>query len=122
MNSQGHAHRISKIVEYVPPSPEGVHENPNLPTFYLGRATPNPFSRETQVSYAVPRLTRVGLSVHDIAGRKVRTLVDGEVEPGHHRVSWDGRDQEGRRVISGIYYVKMTTPEFERTTAMTMLR
>jgi flagellar hook assembly protein FlgD len=90
--------------------------------FGLERAVPNPFSRETRVSCAVPRPARVQLAVYDVAGRQVRTLMDAEMQPGNHRVAWDGRDRRGRAVAGGIYYLRMLAPGFERTTRVTILR
>ncbi len=60
--------------------------------------------------------------MHDVSGRVVRTLVDDLVGPGVHKVVWDGRDDEARRVSGGIYYVTMTAPGFEKTGKITVVR
>ena len=76
------------------------------------RAEPNPFSRETRISFDVPRgfgpSNRVEVSVYDVLGRRMRTLVNSRLEPGEHEVFWDGRDSRGRRVSAGIYVCTLT--------------
>jgi hypothetical protein len=123
VNERGHASRITNVVEYDPnntPVPDPRSGTPRA--FGLEPAVPNPFSRETRVTCAVPRLARVQLAVYDVAGRQVRTLMDGEMQPGNHRVAWDGKDQGGRAVAGGIYYLKMMAPRFQRTRGVTILR
>ena len=123
VNDRGHASRITNVVEYDPASSPVPDQQSSTPrAFGLERGVPNPFSGETRVACVVPRLARVRLAVYDVAGREVRTLVDGEMQPGIHRVPWDGRDERGRSVTSGIYYLKMTAPGFQRTTGVTILR
>jgi hypothetical protein len=122
VNDQGHATRITNVVEYAP-DPAGLPgaTGPAPRAFGLERGVPNPFRGETRVTCAVPRLCRVRLAVYEVAGREVKTLVDGELQPGYYVVPWDGRDQRGRAVAGGIYYLKMTAPDFERTTRVTLL-
>jgi hypothetical protein len=123
VNERGHASRITNVVEYDPNSASVADQQSNMPrAFALESGVPNPFSRETRVTCAVPCLARVHLAVYDVTGREVRTLVDGEMQPGIHGVPWDGRDQRGRAVAGGIYYLKMTAPGFERTTGVAILR
>jgi hypothetical protein len=123
VNDRGHASRITNVVEYDPNNTAVPDLSSPAPrAFGLERGVPNPFSRETRVTCAVPRLARVRLAVYDVAGREVRTLLDGEMQPGNHIVPWDGRDQKGRAVAGGIYYLKMTAPGFQRTTGVTLLR
>jgi hypothetical protein len=123
VNERGHASRITNVVEYDPNNTAVPDLSSLAPrAFGLERGVPNPFSRETRVICAVPRLARVRLAVYDVAGREVRILLDGEMQPGNHVVPWDGRDQRGGAVASGIYYLKMTAPGFRRTTGVTLLR
>jgi hypothetical protein len=123
VNERGHASRITNVVEYDPNNTSVPDLSSTVPrAFDLERGIPNPFSRETRVICAVPRFARVHLAVYDVTGREVRTLVDGEMQPGIHRVPWDGRDQKGRAVAGGIYYLRMTAPGFQRTTGVTILR
>jgi subtilisin family serine protease len=80
------------------------------PTFALARLSPNPTSGGTQVGFAVPRESRVRLSIHDLQGRTVAVLMDGIVPAGHHRATWEGR-LGGSRAPAGLYFVCYDTPE-----------
>ncbi len=70
----------------------------------LLRSAPNPFVGATVVSFEAPLGGVVALRVHDVAGRLVRTLADGIIEPGRHEVSWDGRNDAGVPVGCGVYF------------------
>jgi hypothetical protein len=82
-----------------------VEGNPGAYT--LGQNTPNPFNAETTIRFDLPDGSEVRLIVYDLAGRKVRTLVQNYQEPGRHTVGWDGRDEEGRNVASGVYLYRL---------------
>ena len=70
----------------------------------LGRNAPNPFNPRTEIAFALPADAAVRLVVLDVAGRLVRTLVDGErMAAGPHRRAWDGRDTSGNGVAAGVY-------------------
>jgi flagellar hook assembly protein FlgD len=64
----------------------------------------------------------LSLKIYDVTGRKVRTLVEGNVEPGYHRIAWDGKDDGGRHVSSGIYHLRMVSAEFVSTRRITAIR
>jgi flagellar hook assembly protein FlgD len=85
-------------------------------------ATPNPFSRSTRVSYAVPQPGNVSLDIFDAAGRNVRTLVSGRSEPGRFSVSWDGRSQSGALVSEGVYLFKYSLNGRHITGKLTLTR
>jgi hypothetical protein len=68
---------------------------------------PNPCNPLTTVSYLVPRDGRIAVRVYDSGGRLVRTLVNSEQEAGPYRVPWDGRDDAGRQVSSGVYLIRV---------------
>jgi hypothetical protein len=88
------------------PEPAGGPRPPSR--FALSQNYPNPFNPATTIAFEIPGETgedrAVSLQVYDIRGRHVRSLVDCELEPGVHRVVWDGRDERGVRVSSGIYF------------------
>ena len=71
-------------------------------TYFLSPAVPNPASEGTDISFGIPERSYVELSVYDLRGRLVTTLVDEAVSPGSHTVSWDGH------VPSGVYFCRMT--------------
>jgi flagellar hook assembly protein FlgD len=70
----------------------------------LLRTVPNPFRTTVGVRYHLPAGSKVRLAVYDVAGRRVRTLVDNERGPGWQSESWDGEDERGNEVPSGIYF------------------
>ena len=79
------------------------------PSLRMTDPAPNPFSARTTISYEIPQdVDRVLLRVYDVAGRLVRTLVDGPQKGGPHEVVWDGRDGTGHPCASGIYFSTLT--------------
>lgn len=70
-------------------------------------ASPNPFNPRTTLRFDLPRAGAARLAVFDLAGRQVRTLVDGSLPPGPHAIAWDGRDDAGRPVGSGAYVARL---------------
>ncbi len=90
----------------------GVEEEQNdIPKqFSLSQNYPNPFNPTTIISYQLSVFSHVTLKVYDILGREVRTLVNERETAGQHVIQWDGTDQNGRHVASGVYYYRLTTP------------
>ena len=77
----------------------------------LAPMRPNPFRGVTTASFTVPERARVTVDVHDVGGRRVARLVDRMLEPGRHETTWDGRDADGRRTGSGVYFVRLAAGE-----------
>jgi len=73
----------------------------------LGQNYPNPFNPTTHIDYYLPETERVTLSVYDVRGKLVATLVDGVVGFGSHTVEWDGTDARGNRAGSGVYFYRL---------------
>lgn len=90
--------------------------------FALEQNAPNPFNPATTIRFAVPANGNVRLTVFDVNGRIVRTLVDGNVVAGNHEVVWDGMDMSGRQVASGVYIYRLTGANNEITKRMTLVR
>jgi len=79
-----------------------------LPRKYdLSQNYPNPFNPQTSIHYALPVASQVELVIYNIMGHQVRKLVSGRVSAGYHRVLWDGRDDQGRDVPSGVYFYRL---------------
>ncbi len=76
-------------------------------SYYLSANYPNPFNPETKISFHLPRTARVELSVYNLLGQRVNTLVEGVLSPGEHFVSWDGRDYQGNNQSSGVYFYRI---------------
>ena len=68
---------------------------------------PNPFNPETTIAFTLAQSQRITLAIYNVIGQRVRTLQDGFAESGSHRVRWDGRDDSGRSLTSGLYYVRL---------------
>jgi len=79
---------------------------------------PNPFNPNTIIRYSLPEKTHVRLKVFDTLGREVRVLFDGEQLRGEQQTSWNGRDNSGRLVASGVYFYRIETDAFRKTTKM----
>jgi hypothetical protein len=91
--------------------------------FALHQNAPNPFNPETTIRYDVPAPGgKVNLTVYDVSGRIVRTLVDAAQTAGQHSVRWNGRNERGARVASGVYFCRMTAPGFEGQRKLVLLR
>ncbi|MGQ0720591.1 MAG: FlgD immunoglobulin-like domain containing protein [Candidatus Eiseniibacteriota bacterium] len=83
---------------------------------------PNPFGEGFRASFSLPARDRVRLDVYDVAGRRVRRLIDGERGAGRHEAVWDGRDESGRLVANGIYLLRLDTGERTLTTRAVKIR
>ena len=75
-------------------------------SFGLGNS-PNPFNPETRLSFILPQSGRVQLDIYNLRGQLVRRLLDTDKQAGHHKLLWDGRDEAGRTVGSGIYFARV---------------
>jgi hypothetical protein len=87
----------------------------------LGMISPNPFTGATTISYSVPAASHVSVTIYNVEGRLVRTVLDGEVAAGVHSVTWDGADAAGRRLARGIYFCRMTAGDYSGTRKIVML-
>jgi len=90
--------------------------------FGLAQNYPNPFNPETTIEYQVPQTAPVRMMVYNILGQQIRTLIDEVRDAGQHRVIWDGRDDAGRPVASGVYFCQMTAGSYRQTRKMTLLK
>jgi hypothetical protein len=93
------------------------------PISALHQNVPNPFNPTTAMEFDLARASHVRLTVFDVAGQSVRTLVDGRFEAGRNRrVIWDGLDASGRRVPSGVYFYRLDAGDFTATRKMVVLK
>jgi hypothetical protein len=90
--------------------------------FGLFRNYPNPFNPKTVLSYGLRDRGRAVLTVFDSAGRRVRTLIDGPQDAGRHEIAWDGTDDSGRAVPSGLYIGRLEAAAGGRTVKMILMR
>jgi hypothetical protein len=98
-------------------------ENPTVvQDFRLEQNFPNPFNPNTTIRYHLAKTTDVKFEVYDILGSKINTLVDGKQTAGEHTVQWNGTDNVGSAVASGLYFYKISTPEYTQTRKMMFLK
>lgn len=88
----------------------------------LHQNTPNPFNPRTVIHYEVPRAVRVSLAIYDLSGRRVRSLVDDFVPQGQREATWDGLDEAGRAMASGVYLCLLRTTDTQAARMITLLR
>ncbi len=88
-----------------------VAEGAALPkVFALSRNYPNPFNPTTRFSVELPQNAQVDVSVYDVRGRTIATLMTGEQAAGYHTLEWDSHDSQGMTVPSGLYFIRMNVP------------
>ena len=75
----------------------------------LNFSYPNPFNLETTVAYGLPKAMRVRIELYNLRGQAVRKLVDAMESAGFREITWDGRDELGQIVSSGIYFIRLHT-------------
>jgi hypothetical protein len=114
-----HLHPVDKLSD--------ISAEANLPEdFALAQNFPNPFNPETTIEYAIPAKVsgkvRVTLRIYNLLGQPVRTLVDEEKSPGRYHVLWDGKNEAGAQVSSGVYFYTIAAGNFKATKKMAILR
>jgi hypothetical protein len=90
--------------------------------FALSPNAPNPFRTSTRIPFELVRAGRVTLAVYDVAGRRVRVLFAGSRGAGADQVEWDGRDDAGRAVASGVYFCRLDAGSHSETRRMVLVR
>ena len=90
--------------------------------FTLDQNYPNPFNSGTVIRSALSQSQQVELTVYNLAGQKVATLIEGLRQPGAYTVRWDGRDARERRSVSGIYLYRLQADMHTETRKLLMLR
>jgi hypothetical protein len=115
---------VKRVIDYFM-TETGVDEGlePELASFALRQNFPNPFNPTTTLRFSVPTgAEHVGLRILNVGGRVVRTLVDGPVGPGTHSRVWDGTDDRGEAVASGVYFMRLEAGGEVETRKMTLLK
>ena len=85
----------------------GVNPSPTPKNFTLMQNYPNPFNPSTTIQYRLNQKGTVNISVYNLSGQEIRQLVDSYQDPGQHSVSWDGKDEKGIAVGSGMYFYRL---------------
>jgi hypothetical protein len=90
--------------------------------FILFQNYPNPFNPSTNIEFVLPRTGQVKIEIFNVLGQRVRILVDEYLKPGHKLANWDGRDNSGAEVSSGIYFYRLQAGEFTEAKSMLLLK
>ncbi len=109
---------------FIQTAPVSVADKEVVPSsFVLSQNYPNPFNPETTITYGIPALSEVTLDVFNIRGQRVRRLVERQMQtPGNYAVHWNGRDEVGGAVSSGLYFYRIQAGDFVRVLKMTLLQ
>jgi len=139
LNPGGLGDTVGNWVDFVPwlSKPSGVNDNP-LPTvlpegFELSQNWPNPFNANTVIRYSLivergqskghsGRPSAVSLRIYNILGQEIKTLIDEKQAPGYYSVLWDGTNQKGNELPSGVYLYRLKAGRFSQTRKMLLLR
>lgn len=98
-------------------------DNDKLPeTFELSQNFPNPFNPMTEISFQLLRSDKVTFKIYNLLGQEIRTLADGQFAAGIHTVRWNGKDNSGNRVTSGIFIYRIHTDSFSQIKKMLLVK
>ena len=104
---------VATSVEYTPVVPSD---------FVLMQNYPNPFNPQTTIQYSLPAAQQVKLTIYNIMGQQVITLVNEPQAAGSYKVVWDGRNQRGQVVPSGLYFYRLEAGDFKAQKRMLLLK
>jgi hypothetical protein len=90
--------------------------------FELLQNYPNPFNPQTEIAYTLPEGSNVKLEIYNVLGQKVKVLVDEYQSAGTKKVVWDGKNENGERVSSGIYFYRLDAGSYVQTKKMSLLK
>jgi hypothetical protein len=91
-------------------------------SFALGQNYPNPFNPSTVIAFELPTPGHINLSIYNVLGQRVRTLIDSRYPPGTHETTWDGRDDSGQPVSSGVYLYRLEATGLTATKKMVLMK
>jgi hypothetical protein len=123
----GHSFAASDLVRVIGTSigedgAEDRQTNGGPESIALESILPNPFNPTTVIRYRAAAGVRVTIAIFDVAGRRVRSLVDGAAAGGEATVTWDGHDDAGRAVASGVYFCRLRSADVTRTGKMLLVK
>jgi hypothetical protein len=107
----GKVEAINEQLETIPPK-----------ELSLGQNYPNPFNPLTAIPVSIPITTEIKLKVYDILGKEVKTLYADNLTPGRHFFHWDGRDERGNALATGVYFYRLQAGSWVQTKKLILLR
>jgi hypothetical protein len=122
-----HSHRKDSFLPYLeiltaPTDVEYVDDENTYKAFSLGQNFPNPFNNKMLVEFELSKSAGVNLTIYNIQGRKVKTLLDAKKQAGTHVLEWDATDEHGKPVSSGVYLYRLQTEDFSQTKRLLYLK
>ena len=112
---------VSGDKNYVTITSEKILEN--IPDkYFLSQNYPNPFNPKTKLDYELPKRSNIQILIYNVLGQQVKILINKEQNYGSHSIFWDGLDQLGNEVSTGVYFARMTTSSFTQTKKMLLLK
>jgi hypothetical protein len=116
-------YRVDGFSMYKSPSTLAIEDSDPVPMEYALRQNyPNPFNPTTTFDFTLEAVGPVNMIVYDLAGHKVRNLVDESMSPGTHSVTWDGRDDAGIQMSAGVYFYRLTAGTITLTKKMMLMK
>jgi len=113
----------SLTIEDPPDLITSVNGNVIIPDRYsISQNYPNPFNPVTRIQYNIPVSSKVKIQIFDVTGRLVKILSDNEKEPGTHIIAWNGNDDSGNSVASGVYFLRINADSYTNTIKMMLLK
>ena len=108
--------------------PDGVTKNDLIPpitsvpivkeqilgSFTLAQNYPNPFNSETVIEFNLPQFSEIELAVYDVSGREIKTILSGQLPPGAYSEKWNGTDNSGNAVASGVYFIRLQSGQYSK--------
>jgi hypothetical protein len=118
-----HHRPIQLNVQETSQAGDWTEESSNLPnSFVLFQNQPNPFNPETQISYFLPQDCQVSLTIYNLLGQRVKTLFEGTQVSGFKTLTWDGTNDLGQKLSSGIYFYRLQADQFQQTKKMVLMK
>ncbi len=116
--------RAARAADHYADMPTDVDEDyAGLPSGYeLCQNYPNPFNPTTTIEFSLPVAGTVAVEVFNVLGQRVKQLYDGQLSAGHQVIEWDGRNDHGSEVASGVYFYRLTADGFSQSKKMILLR
>ncbi|MCL1827197.1 MAG: T9SS type A sorting domain-containing protein [Candidatus Cloacimonetes bacterium] len=100
---------LSKINSSFFPDAEPPIEIPSEPLVFSTSHYPNPFNPETTIAFTIPADSKVELNIYNIKGQRVKKLINSPYTAGNHKIVWNGKNEQGQQVSSGIYFYQFKT-------------
>jgi hypothetical protein len=101
----------------------GVNDELGIPdVFALHQNYPNPFNPVTSIRFDVPEESRVLLDIYNVTGQKVATLVNGNMQPGFHSIRWNGTNENGKQLASGMYFYRISSSKFTEVKKLILMK